>query len=276
MKEKQLSIYGSTGFVGSNFMKIYPKSLGIDRESRCPKSSDILYLISTTDNYNVLNDSFVDIDTNLRVLMETLDECRSYGIDTFNFISSWFVYGEVPLPANEKSYCDPKGFYSITKRCAEQLLISYCDTFGIDYRILRLCNVYGTTDKKASKKRNALQYLISRLKRGEEIPLYDGGEFYRNYMHVVDICRSINTVCSLGQKNEIYNIGSTNNYQFRDLIKIAVDETRSSSKIVSIPPPEFHKTVQVKDMLLDTKKLYQLGFEESITIEEGIRKLCED
>ena len=95
-------------------------------------------------------------------------------------------------------------------------------------------------------------------------------------MHVVDICRSINTVCSLGQKNEIYNIGSTNNYQFRDLIKIAVDETRSSSKIVSIPPPEFHKTVQVKDMLLDTKKLYQLGFEESITIEEGIRKLCED
>ena len=38
----------------------------------------------------------------------------------------------------ENALCDPKGFYSITKRTAEQLLISYCETFNIKYRIVRI------------------------------------------------------------------------------------------------------------------------------------------
>tara|TARA_Y100000590_G_C15295634_1_gene854293 strand:+ start:89 stop:724 length:636 start_codon:yes stop_codon:yes gene_type:complete len=204
--ENRLSVYGSKGFIGSTFCELHD-CVEIQRNQRAPLTDEVLYLISTTHNYNVLEDSFIDIDTNLNVLMETLDECRKKGIKTFNFISSWFVYGDTELPATEMSYCNPKGFYSITKRCAEQLLISYCETFDMNYRILRLCNVYGSTDKKASKKRNALQYLISKLKENEEISLYDGGQFYRNFMHVTDVCNAINVVCDKGIKNEIYNIG---------------------------------------------------------------------
>jgi dTDP-glucose 4,6-dehydratase len=142
------------------------------------------------------------------------------------------------------------------------------------YRILRLCNVYGITDKKASKKRNALQFLIEKLKKDEEISLYHDGNFYRNFMHVTDTCRAIKTICEKGKADEIYNVGSVNNYLFKDIIQIVIDETGSNSKIVDIQPPEFHKIVQVKDMSLDTKKLYGLGFEERISIEEGIKGLC--
>ena len=39
-------------------------------------------------------------------------------------------------------------------------------------------------------------------------------------------------------------------------------------------PPEFHKNVQVKDMILDTKRLYSLGFNEKISLEDGIKRLC--
>ena len=271
--ENRLSVYGSKGFIGSAFCELHD-CVEIQRNQRAPLTDEVLYLISTTHNYNVLEDSFIDIDTNLNVLMETLDECRKKGIKTFNFISSWFVYGDTELPATEISYCNPKGFYSITKRCAEQLLISYCETFDMNYRILRLCNVYGSTDKKASKKRNALQYLISKLKENEEISLYDGGQFYRNFMHVTDVCNAINVVCDKGIKNEIYNIGSMNNYLFKDIIEIAVNELRSSSKISSMTPPDFHKKVQVKDMILDTKKLHDLGFEEKISISKGVKALC--
>ena len=60
------------------------------------------------------------------------------------------------LPVNESQPCDPKGFYSITKKCAEDLLISFCNTFGVKYRIIRLCNVMGKGDKGASSKKNAI------------------------------------------------------------------------------------------------------------------------
>ena len=92
-----------------------------------------VYFISTVDNYNVHTDMHIDINTNLNVLMDVLKSFRESSPDAvFNFISSWFVYGNVPLPAKEDSHCNPRGFYSITKRAAEQMLISYCETFGLN------------------------------------------------------------------------------------------------------------------------------------------------
>ena len=48
------NVFGATGYVGSTFCSIYNNEvLKQDREDRIPKTNDILYLISTTDNYNV-------------------------------------------------------------------------------------------------------------------------------------------------------------------------------------------------------------------------------
>ncbi len=272
---KKISVFGGSGFIGSVFCNAYrQEAIKIPRNVRVPESHDVLYLISTTNNYNILKDSHIDVDTNLRVLLETLDECRKNNVHTFNFISSWFVYGNTELPACESSHCDPRGFYSITKRCAEQLIISYCKTFEMKYRILRLCNVYGKTDEKFSKKRNALQYLIEKIKDGKEIHLYDSGNFYRNFMHVTDVCRAMKLVCATGDIDSIYNIGSVNNHLFKTIIELVFKETQSKSNIMSIKPPEFHELVQVKDMILNTDKLRDLGFEELVSIDEGIKELC--
>jgi len=273
MKDK-VSVYGSSGFIGSNFVRIHDDNfITKHRDSRATETDNILYFISTTHNYNVFNDLHIDIDTNLTVLSEVLEECRDRDV-TINFISSWFVYGDTELPAREDSYCNPKGFYSITKRCAEQLIESYCKTFDKSYRILRLSNVYGLRDGGASKKKNALQYLVNRLKNNEDIDLYHGGRFYRDYMHVDDVCRAIGLVLRKGELNQIYNIGSGMPYRFKDLIDNVVSRTGSKSKINEIDAPEFHKHVQVKDMHLDVEKLKMLGFVPRITIEQGLDELC--
>ena len=182
--EDKISVYGATGFIGSNFTQTFKdQCISVPRHDRIPKSDSILYLISTTHNYHVFDDLQKDVDTNLRVLTEMLEQCRDTDA-TINFVSSWFVYGDAQLPAHEDSYCNPKGFYSITKHCAEKLVESYCKTFDKGYRIIRLSNVYGTGDGGASKKKNALQYLVEKLKNNEPIDLYHGGNFYRDYLHV--------------------------------------------------------------------------------------------
>ena len=149
-----ISLYGGTGFIGSTYLSLYPDQVVvIPRDQRIPDTNEALYFISTTDNYNIFSDPLLDVETNLKVLIETLEECKDIENIVFNFISSWFVYGQTrELPVNEETYCNPTGFYSITKRAAEQLLISYCQTFGLKYRILRLCNVFGPGDNRASKK----------------------------------------------------------------------------------------------------------------------------
>jgi nucleoside-diphosphate-sugar epimerase len=270
-----LSIFGSSGFIGSKFLELYPNNIPISRNDYSPKSQNILYFISTTSNYNVLTDPHLDINTNLNVLIDVLNNCRMG--DTLNFISSWFVYGTTPgLPAYETDYCDPKGFYSITKRTAEQLLISYCETFGINYRILRLCNVIGKSDKGMSKQKNALQFLIEKLKNNEDIELYHDGYFLRDYMHVDDICSAIDLCVTKGTKNTIYNIGSGRGYIFRTLIDYCKEYLKSSSNLKAIEPSPFHKIVQVKDMWLDTRKLKKLGFQLNETIYRSLERIMDD
>lgn len=268
-----IDLFGGTGFIGSNFKKMYDEYTHVhDREDNVPVYENVLYMISTTHNYHVFDDIHKDVDTNLTKLLNVLQNCKDKNI-VFNFISSWFVYGDVQLPAREDSSSKPKGFYSITKRCAEDLIISYCETFKIKYRILRLCNVYGPSDGGVSKQKNALQYLINEIKANNEIKLYYDGDFIRDYMHVDDVCKAIYSVLYRAKHNQIINIGSGIPQKFREIIDFVVKETNSTSKITAIDAVDFHKIVQVKDMYMDVSKLNELGFKQHIDIFKGVKQL---
>jgi len=270
-----IEIFGGTGFIGSEFYKKYKEECNVvPRESlEVPQDSAVLYLISTVDNYNVLENPFIDIETNLIHLMKVLDTNKNRNI-TFHFVSSWFVYGNVKLPANEDSKCKPKGFYSITKLCAEQLIESYCKTFKIKYTITRLGNVIGRGDGKVSKKKNALQYLIEEMKNDRDINLYHGGKFYRDFVCVQDVIDGLRFIIDKGESGEIYNLGSTAKpILFKTIISHIHQKLNSKSKIGTMKPTEFHDIVQVKDMYLECSKLTSLGWKPSKTVLESIDEL---
>lgn len=278
-----LNVFGGKGFVGSQFCNTtkngYINNL---RNNIGVYSPDVVYFISTVDNYNVHVDSTLDIETNLTILMKVLDNYRFY-IETnkkdgvFNFISSWFVYGqdsgfgEGARGIHETDPCDPKGFYSITKRCAEQLLMSYCETFGLKYRILRLANVLGPNDKKVSAKKNAVQYLLGELAQNKRVDLYDSGYFYRDYIDVRDCARAIDLVVNKGEVNSIYNIGNGKGIIFRDIIRYARDAMDSGSEIRTIEQKEFHKKVQSsRSFFMNNNNLMALGYRPQYTINQTI------
>lgn len=271
----KLNIFGGTGFVGSNYARLYPDNLEIiprDVNTSCGTGRDALYLISTVHNYNVFKDVHLDIDTNLNKLMKVLPNVGG----TFNFVSSWFVYGDgytEKNPAKEDSRCEPKGFYSITKKAAEDLTISYCETFEKKYRILRLCNVVGG-DSGFGKQKNALEFMISNLVKGEPINVYNGDN-YRNIMHVEDVCAAINIIVESGNKDEIYNIGGESSYKIVDIVNYVVNKTGSTSKISYIDAPKFHKIVQAENFFMDTTKLKELGFAQKYTLFQTIDKILE-
>ena len=279
------SVYGAFGFVLGEFCRKFPNEvIRIPKHEVVPDTNRILYGISTTDNYNVFDNPTLDIETNLMHLMDVLDACyKTYKSDfEFVFISSWFVYGKIDrfigesFLVKEDERCNPTGFYSITKRTAEQLLISYCETFKIKYKILRLANVLGYRDAKVSKKKNALQYLINKLVHNEDIELYDGGNLYRDYIDVRDCVKAIR----IGASQEwfpIVNISNGKSHKFKDLIDIAALYSGSKSNILDKQDkPEFHSIVQSKNIFLLNEKLKGLGYEPQYTIEQTIKDIVDD
>jgi len=252
----KISVFGASGFIGSRFCDLYPEDvLPVPRgEYTTEEPSQVLYLISTTHNYDTWE---VNIDTNIRYLLKVL-QCHKNG-ETFNFISSFFVYGSVEPPANERMQPNPKGGnYNLTKLWAEQLVQDYCRENGIPWRIFRLANVFGEGDK-FSEKKNALQYLINEMKYNRRIELYWGGNFYRDYIYIDDACSMLYDGVRFLMKNEIYNVGSGLPTKFRDFISLAKAVLESKSEIYLKFPPTLHEAIQVKNMWLDTTKINSGG-----------------
>lgn len=272
-----VSVFGSTGFIGSRFCEMYPLSIKMDREAREPTTNNILNFVSTTNNYAFEKDVTVDVKTNITVMLEILDATKNkFGNDfVFNQVSTWSVYGEVNLPANERDWCNPTGFYSITKRTAEQLLEIFSTVYDSKYRIFRLCNIIGETAKTISKQKNAFQYLIKELQADKDITLYNDGNFIREFMYVDDACDAIMFLIDNSYCGDIYNIGTGIPHNYGELIEYCKMVIGSKSRIFKSFTPFPHGSVQAKDMYLDITKLKDLGFTPKYTVYDAINKIIE-
>ncbi len=279
-----LSLMGH-GFIGKTFADLNGAAVCVEpRETVLPECNNVLYTRSTVTNYLPLQgDLHTDIDTNLSHLMEVLPNVRG----RFTYLSTWFCFGfndrghHPAWRAKEHHLCNPKGFYSITKLAAEQLIQSYCATVGaglIDlqkgptsYQILRLSNVIGN-DPRAGKQKNAMEHLLRKVLANEEIPLYEGDNF-RDTLHVEDTCAAIKVVMDKGLPNEIYNVGRGESHKLEDIIRYAIDKTGSKSIVKRVPVPVFHSLVQVPDFFMDVSKLRALGFIPRYSIWESVDKV---
>ena len=266
-----ISVFGASGFIGSKWMELYSDaSFAEERSSISSKYKDILYFRGTNSNYSVFKDPTLEVKTNLLLLTEMFKNLTPE--HSFNLISSWFVYGKNNCEINKESdCCNPKGFYSIAKLSQEQLLESYCETFNIKYKILRLCNIIGK-DKNATSQKNATEYMISKLRNNEEVNVYEGDN-YRNFLNVEDACRAIKLITDNGQET-IYNIGSKESTRMIDIIDYCKNKLNSKSKINVIESPKFHQQVQAKNFHMNIDKLESLGFKPKYSLEDTLNILC--
>lgn len=266
-----INVFGGSGYIGSRFCNNRSDVVINSRDDYAPKAENIVYFISTTTNHNVLLDPQKDIDTNITVLLKVLQKCERFS--TINFISSWFVYGDVNCPVREDSDCHPKGFYSITKHTAEQLLISYCNIHNVNYRILRLGNVVGGYDSSSSEKKNVFQHIINRLRMNQSVELYKDGNFIRDYIHIDDAVKAINLIIKKGELNHIYNVGNGVPIMFKSVVDYAKTKLKSRSQITSMRSTPFLENTHVDQNYLCISKLQSLGYVPSYTIYDVIDQL---
>ncbi len=258
-----LSVFGSTGFIGSNWMKKYPDiSLAEERDALCSLYDQILYFRGTTTNYNVFdNNPAIDFETNLVLFINTLKNLKLNS--EVNLISSWFA-------------SHPRGLYSISKLAQEQVTISYCKTMKHNYRIVRLNNIVGG-DKNRSSKKNALEFIVDKLKKNEDIQIYKGNN-YRNYMHVSDCCRAIKLILDKGRLNGHFEIGGIKSYKVKELVDYCHQKLNSKSNITIIDTPRFHEIVQVNSYHAPKEDLnelyYDLGFKPEYNMWQILDELC--
>lgn len=104
--------------------------------------------------------------------------------------------------------------------------------------------------------------------KGNDLSVYKGGNFYRDYIHVDDVARAIVSLNS--KENDTFLIGFGRPVYFRMLIKYILSATNNKSKVFEIDPPEFHKHVGVRNFVANTGKMVKTGWKPTISPKEGI------
>jgi len=242
---------------------------------------DIIYhLASTVDNYSVLTNPYLDIETNINGTIRLLEICKNLAKKPkIIFLSTFFVYGneydKTKIPINEDSKTDPLAIYPATKLCTESIIKLYSRLYDIPYLICRLTNVYSENEDPNNKKKGGLNYMIMQAVKGETLSVYKGGNFYRDYIHVEDVVSALNFLENKNMKNDTFLVGFGKPVLFKDMINYLREITEKKSKIIEVEPPEFHKTVGITNFVADTSKINNLGWQAKIAYKEGIRRIVE-
>lgn len=240
----------------------------------------IFHCASTTDNYNILSDPFLDVNTNLNGTIKLLEACKDLKTKPkIVFFSTFFVYGneyeKTKKPITEKSGTDPLGLYPATKLCVESVIKLYSRLYGIEYIICRLTNVYHESEDFTNKKKGVFSYMIMQAVTGAPLFVYKGGNFCRDYIYLDDVISAVRFLIRKKIKNETFLVGNGKPVLFKDMINYVHKLTGKRSSITEIEPPEFHKVVGITNFIADTRKLNKLGWKSKIGYKEGIKRIVQ-
>lgn len=181
-----------------------------------------------------------------------------YNIPGKRFYSESDVY-----PAN----CSNE--FAWQKLYAERLYQAYARIYGLDIRIGRLFNTYGTGMTWRGGREKSVAALcrkIAEAKDGGVIEVWGGGEQTRSYMHVADAVEGIWRLMQHPHSSEPLNIGPAYEVTIRDLIK-AISRQASKSVFSSFGGGPSG----VSKICSDNTRIRQvLGWEPKITIEQGL------
>jgi len=138
-------------------------------------------------------------------IQNTLEAMRKADIEKLVFASSAAVYGyNSKTPVKETSPTKPSTIYGYHKLIAEQMIKSYHDSYGLNYVILRLFNVYGG-DPRVGK--DVISIFIRNALKREPI-VVKGPKKYRDFVHVNDVVDAFMKAVLEDISNVTINIGT--------------------------------------------------------------------
>lgn len=142
---------------------------------------------------------------NVVSVQNALEAMRKTDIKRIVFASSAAVYGySSERPVSETDPTNPNTMYGHHKLIAEEVIRSYCGSYGLNYVVLRLFNVYGG-DPHIGK--DVISIFIRKALKGEPI-VVKGPKKFRDFVHVDDVTHTFVEAVTTNVSNMTLNIGT--------------------------------------------------------------------
>ena len=197
----------------------------------------------------------------------------------FLLASTSEVYGDPLVHPQPEDYwgnvnpVGPRGVYDESKRFAEALTMAYHRYHGVDTRIVRIFNTYGSRMRMDDGR--VVPNFICQAIRGEPLTVYDTGERTRSFCYVDDLVEGIVRLLH-SNETEPVNLGNPIEMSVLDFARVVVQLAKSRSEIEFITPQDERTKDDPKTRRPDISKAKSvLGWEPQVPLETGLQKTIE-
>lgn len=288
----KIMVTGASGFLGSSICHSLSKSghdvIGLDivipmikapyRQIQCDlltiELSELFraynpdQIIHCAGNANVglsVQDPFMDLNGSYVLLHRLLYSLKSIPLKpTLLFVSSAAVYGNpVQLPISETAARAPVSPYGLHKAACEDLCEYFSRVERFDCKIVRIFSAFGVGLRK-----QLLWDTCQKIRAGGLIKMFGTGNETRDFIHVDDVVRAIRMVLDHGSA-ETYNIANGKETSIAYIVKSLLDAATIPHENLTFSNDT--KTGDPLNWCSDIKKLQNLGYSPSVTVDRGVQ-----
>lgn len=292
---KTLLIVGSTGLIGSACKRYFKGNYRLLSPSReelnaTDKNNVETYFKKERPDYVILAAGLVGgiqfnqrypadlITENLMMQLTIFEAANRISVKRLIFFASSCMYPKfAPQPMEESSLftgpLEPTSLpYATAKLAGMQMAKAYNAQYQTDRFITLIPNtVYGPHDEFNPEKGHVIPSLITRfhaakMKNHPSITLWGDGSPRREFLHANDLARIAHLALDHSSLPPFLNVGVGYDITIKKLAKTIQEVVGYSGKIEW----DLTKSNGAPRKLLNSEKLRALGFQPSITFEEGI------
>ena len=214
---------------------------------------------------------------NLMIQSNVMHESYQLKVRKLLFLGSSCIYPkECPQPMKEEYLLtgplEPTNeAYAIAKIAGLKMAQYFYQQYGVNNICPMPCNLYGPNDSFDPENSHVLSALIKKFvdavdEDKKEVVLWGTGIARREFLHVDDAAKACLFLMKKWDSPEIINVGSGKDISVKELAMMIAQKVHYSGKITwdtAMPDGMLRKC-------LDISKLNSLGFQSSISLEEGI------
>ncbi len=209
------------------------------------------------------------LKTNVEGTYNVLESSKSMDVEQTIVTSTSEVYGSAKyIPIDEKHPLTAQSPYSASKISADQLALSYWNSYQIPIKIVRPFNIYGP---RQSSRAAIPSIIIQALSSKKEIKL-GNVKPSRDFTYVTDTCNAFLKILKI--KNffgNTINIGSNNEYTIESIARKILKKINSKAIVKKEKNRERSTTSEVVRLVCDNKQIRKhTNWKPKISIEKGL------
>lgn len=307
---KRVYVAGHRGMVGSAIVRKLLKDPNVEVVTRGRDELDLLdlqsvqkflidndieqiYLSAAKVGGIVANNTYPAdfIYQNLTIQNNVIHSAHLSGVKDLLFLGSSCIYPKLAVQPMEESALltgeleETNEPYAIAKIAGIKMCESYNRQYGRNYRSVMPTNLYGPNDNFHPENSHVIPALLRRfheanLAKEEEVIAWGSGQPMREFLHVDDMADACTYVMNLSE--DVYkantrpmlshiNVGTGVDCTIRDLVHLVAEVVGYQGDIVF----DSSKPDGAPRKLMNVSRLKSLGWEYSISLEDGLRSTYE-